>query len=463
MRIALLNDLRQPGVLAAALGARLVSYGGVSGKIEGIATHSDEVEKGDLFVCLAGEKVHGLSYVGAALQHGARALLCSGEPPTDIGACYVLYCDDPIEALLRAARVYRTEIGARVIAVTGSTGKTTVKEAISSVLGGVPHSQGNFNSVIGMPLSVLSMPRAPYWVLELGINRVGEMKRMAGAISPDVAVITNVGSAHIGRFGDLPTVMSEKMELARALPENGVLVLPSELPVSLLSVPVCHILRTGSLHGADICATRVESGEWGVRCDILSDYRNIKDLRWPVPGQIGLSVICLASAVGICENRSAREIRDGLDIAGMNALRMRRETVGEYLLLDDTYNASPEAMGAALEALQLLAKGRPTVAVLGDMHELGAYAPALHEAVGVFAARYGTSALLAYGQYADTIRRGALSGGMSPECIRVYDIGEGKRLAEELKMLLPRGAVVLFKASRMTAMDEVLAQVRRVL
>lgn len=463
MRISLPNDLRHPAALAAALGAHLAVRGKAEGQIVGIATHSDEVEKGDLFACLAGEHGNGLSYARAALQRGARALLCSGEPSADIGECYVLYCKDPVDALLRAAAAYRAKVRARVIAVTGSTGKTTVKEAIAAVLGGVPRSKGNFNSTVGMPLSVLSMPNAPYWVLELGINRVGEMKRMAGALSPDIAVITNVGSAHIGHFGDLSTVMSEKMELAQALSEHGVLVLPSELPLSLLSLPACRVLRVGALHGADICATNVQMGEWGITCNLRSSETEIKNLQWPIPGQIGLSVICLAGAVGISEGRHAKEIREGLLLAGACTPRMKREIVGEYLLLDDTYNASPEAMAAALESLQLLANGRPTVAVLGDMQELGAYAPALHEAVGAFAARYGTGSLFAYGQYADAVCLGALRGGMLSESVHAYAREDGELLAKDLIRMLPQGAAVLFKASRRTAMDRVLEKVRRML
>ena len=233
MRIDLPLGWRTPEKVAFLFGTNVCRVGNPRGEITGIATHSAEVRPGDLFLCLSGKRQSGVAFIDEALRRGAIAILAPtfAEPSAN---CFFLPCENAELALLGAAAVYRKEIGARVIAVTGSAGKTTVKEAIAAVLGNVPHSEANYNSLVGMPLSVLSLPRAAYWVLELGINARGEMRKMASALSPDVAVITNVGSAHIGGLGDFATILEEKLEIVRALSPRGTLILPTGIPVAFV-------------------------------------------------------------------------------------------------------------------------------------------------------------------------------------------------------------------------------------
>lgn len=457
MRISLPEALRKPQHLAALLGATLKGTGdGV--EIQGIATHSSEVRDGDLFVCLEGAHTSGVAYASQALHQGAYGLLLPYNREIS-GEFLSFCCEDTTEALLHAAAAYRRESGVRVVAVTGSTGKTTVKEAIAAVLGNVPHSEGNFNSRIGMPLSVLSMRPASHWVLELGINAIGEMYEMASALSPDVAVITNVGSAHIGAFGDFATLLSEKLALARALRPSGMLVVPSELPLSALH-SLCRTVRMGEAPDVDARIENERTDSMGTHCDLTLDDQSITDLYWPIPGRIGASVIGLAGAVGILEGRTESEIRDGLLDAGKRTPRLKRECVGSRLFLDDCYNASPEAMIASLEVLASIGAKRPLVAVLGDMCELGVYAPTLHDAVGVFAARLGLSALYTYGEEAMTVASGAARVGMPRERIHKYRECEKEALVSALIHDLPEGAAILFKASHRMAMADILQAVR---
>ena len=456
MRIALPNGLRDAQRLAYLLGASCACVR-PSFSICGIATHSGEVQKGDLFVCLSGTRTNGAAYIGEAVENGAAAILAAQDALQEFRVP-TFYCDDVVGALLRAAAAYRKEIAARVIAVTGSCGKTTVKEAIAAVLGNVPHSEGNFNSRIGMPLSVLSMPSASHWVLELGINACGEMREMAEALSPDVAVITNVGSAHIGAFGDFSTLLSEKLEIAHALGKEGVLILPEQLPAATLHAS-CRVVRVGDAAGDAVTCKKRES-EAGICCDLSFGDRCVTDLCWPIPLQIGASVIGLAGAVGILEGRSDEEIRQGLLVAGARTPRLRRESVGECIFLDDCYNASPEAMITSLEVLAKIGEGRPLVAVLGDMAELGAYAAALHDAVGAFAAKLPLFTLYTYGKEAMAIADGAARMGMSRDHIRRYHEHERAALIDALMEELPTDAAVLYKASHKMAMADILQAVK---
>lgn len=456
MRIALPNGLRNAQRLAHLLGASCACVR-PSFSICGIATHSGEVQKGDLFVCLSGTRTNGAAYIGEAVANGAAAILVAQDAWQEY-AVPALFCEDVVVALLRAATAYRKEAAARVIAVTGSCGKTTVKEAIAAVLGNVPHSEGNFNSRIGMPLSVLSMPSASHWVLELGISACGEMREMAEALSPDVAVITNVGSAHIGAFGDFSTLLSEKLEIARALEKEGVLILPEQLPAATLRAS-CRVVRVGDVAGDAVTCKKRES-EAGICCDLSFGDRCVTDLCWPIPLQIGASVIGLAGAVGVLEGRSDEEIRQGLLVAGARTPRLRRESVGERIFLDDCYNASPEAMITSLEVLAKIGEGRPLVAVLGDMAELGAYAAALHDAVGAFAAKLPLFALYTYGKEAMVIADGAARMGMSRDRIRRYHEHERAALIDALTKELPTDAAVLYKASHKMEMADILQAVK---
>ena len=206
MRIDLSGALRDPCYLADLLGAVIAGQGNGATQICGMATASGEVQRGDLFVALQGEHADGNDYLPQALEAGAIAVLSEKKHLNVPRGIWYFQCEDIAHALLMAAGKWRDICGAFVVGVTGSAGKTTTKEAIAAVLGDVPHNEGNYNSMVGMPLSVLSFPQSEFWVCELGINHVGEMEKMSRALRPDLGVITNVGSAHIGHFGDFSTL-----------------------------------------------------------------------------------------------------------------------------------------------------------------------------------------------------------------------------------------------------------------
>ena len=454
MRIELYEGLRSPAALAAALGATVKAVGDPPPAVTGIATDSREVRKGDLFVALAGEHTDGARFIGDALWRGAAAILSRPDAPAPCGDFWHFAVVSPEKALLDAAMRRRRESGAFVIAVTGSSGKTTVKEAIAALLGAA-HSEGNYNSTLGMPLSVLSFPDAPCWVAELGINHAGEMEPMARALAPDLAVITNVGTAHIGLFGGREILIEEKCKIAAGVKEGGALLLPDDLQIPTFLAPFGGIFRVGTTDAADFRAENIVMGQKGVCCDLRGRGRVITNLAWPIPGRVGVSVIALVGVVGILLDRTDDEIRAGLLRAGAATPRMRQVSLGNALLLDDTYNASPESMIAALEILGYLAGDRPCVAVLGDMLELGDFTRSLHEAVGKNAAGAGLSALYTYGKAAAALADGAENKGMPSERIRRFAPGEEGALAEALSPLTRRPCAILFKASHAMRLDRV--------
>ena len=459
MRIDLPVDLQVAQELADLFGAIFVMKGEAPHAICGISTDTRELREGDLFLALRGERTNGALFLQEALNKGASALLVSSEVVLPCGNYCALVCEDCEAALLRAAGEYRRRIGARVIAITGSAGKTTAKEAISSVLGGVPHNAENYNSGIGMPLSVLSFPKADVWVCELGINHVGEMERMSRALSPDVALITNVGDAHIGNFGNYLTLVTEKLMISKGLREGGFLLVPSELGELCACGGAYRTFTFGE--NAELGVENIFMDQNGVRCDFCTSERVITNLAWPIAGRIGLGVIAACAAVGFLFGRSDQQIRMGLLHAGAHAPRMKSFYVRERLVLEDCYNASPRAVVAAMESLRYMAAGRACVAVLGDMLELGAHSRSLHYELGEELVHCGVGALFTCGCAAYEIARGALHAGMPASLVHCFAGEEIEELANAVWHKTPRNCAILIKASHAMHFERVGEALRR--
>ena len=454
MRVLPAAPLCEISVLAEALGAKITPVGTPRARICGIATHAAECTQGDLFLAMRGKQTCGIRFAAEALANGAGAILTDTPFTPPVGSYWLLSVPDIAGALLSAAAFWRSRLSARVVAVAGSTGKTTVKELIAAVLSEkytVKKSMGNYNSGVGMPLTLLSMSDADYAVLELGINARGEMAVLARALSPDIALLTNVGSAHVGNFRDGQELLLEKLAVAEGLTPDGWLLLPEALPIGKGIAP--HICRVGVGRNADALATQVRYGSFGTVATVQVGKLCIPDLSWPVAGRIGLSCLLFAAAVGSLASMNESEIRAGVARAAALTPRMRRVVLGERILIDDTYNASPEAMLLALEGLSYMAEGRPMAAVLGDMGELGDKSRLYHETVGMLAAGSGLEGLYLFGEHAGAYARGAGNAGLSCERIFAFGRDEGEALVQCLCKTLPKNATVLFKASRKVALD----------
>lgn len=455
MRIELCHRLRDPRALADALGARLL---GECKTVRGLSTDSREVREGDLFVALRGAHTDGGDYLPQAVANGAAGVLTDGTLCCERGL--TLTVPSVTVALLRAAGEQRARSRAFAVAVSGSTGKTTAKEGIATILaqmGHVEKTEGNFNSTLGLPLSVLSFEKADFWVCELGISHSGEMLPMAKAICPDLAVLTGVGHAHIEHFADRNELLFEKAQIAACMRDGGRLLIPQDLPITAFPCEESVLFRTGK----DFRLERISHTPMGVRGDLIASDRVITNLGWPIPGAVGVATLTTVAAAGLLAGATEDAVRLGLEVAGRETPRMRRYFVGTRLFVQDCYNASPEATVGALEVLTHLAPHRPLVAVLGDMLELGDHASKLHFAVGQAVARLGFSCLVAYGDHAEQLAKGAMASGMTEARIRVFSKGREAALIDCACKEIPTDAAVLFKASGRMGMKEICEEIGR--
>lgn len=456
MRIELCGLLRSTERLAEALGAEIR---GPITPLCGIATHSDEVRPGDLFVALQGKNESGLAYLERAFLMGAVGAIAPRAACLPAEKLH-LAVEDVAAALLHAAAYRRRMSRAFVIAISGSTGKTTAKEGIVALLrrkGSVCGTAGNFNSSVGFPLTLLSFEESDYFVVELGISHVGEMAAMASCAMPDLALLTNVGTAHLGQFGDRSILVAEKLKLTAFLSDRGKCILPISLQNEPLPCARERVLWHGA--GGQIRLDNIVNTENGVRGDLTVADRVITNIGWQVPGRSGAAAATVIAGVGALLGIEDEALRHALWLAGERTPRMQMRWADGYLLIDDCYNASPDSVEGALEALFYRARGRQTVAVLGDMLELGAHSRALHLRVGRAVAEQGIGDLFTLGEQAKWYAEGAIGAGMSADRVFCFAKDEKEALISALKARIPRGAVVLLKGSggmRMRVLAEML-------
>ena len=448
-----------------------------------ICTDSREADKDTLFVALPGERVDGHRFLPAAAELGARVFLCArGRCPEALpSGCVAILVEDTEVALARMAAAWRDEALAdtAIVAVTGSVGKTTTKEMLWGVLSAgeeVPAPQavfkkdGNFNSTVGLPLSVLEIPAGtPAAVLEMGMSARGEIASMSAAVRPDIGVVANIGSSHLERLGTRENIALAKLEIADGLREGGILLLNGDEPLlrpDAIRVP--HGLKVLYVSLADapyaaFCVKDIRVRDSGTEFSLVTPDGILTALVVPTPGVHMVWAAAFSAAVGHLCGLTAEQIRRGLLAYRPAAMRQTLRAVGNVTFLEDYYNAAPESMQAALSVLSLTAKGR-RVAVLGDMRELGTDSVAMHRQVGEAAVRFGVDFLVTVGDLGAEIAAGARAAGLDQSAIcHVPDTSayeaEGPRLAE----LLQANDTVLFKASRAIGLEALVGHVEAAL
>ena len=409
------------------------------------------LKPGQLFIVLQGAR-DGHDFIPAAMDKGAAAVLCSRK----VGDYPAIYVDDPRKALGDIARQELKRIKARVVAVTGSVGKSTTKEMIASVLSStfkVSKTPANHNNDIGMPMAVLSMPLdTEVAVLEMGMNHFREIAYLSDIAHPDVAVIINIGTMHIEFLGSQLGIRQAKMEIVEGMSPNGMLLLNGDdtLLRCLDQKPQQRITYFGRSEGCDVQAFAVSQDG-----DKLRFRAEAGKLSFPVElsleGEHFVSDAMAAIAVGLKLAVPSERIVESL--AGFQNMSGRQEIfrTGDYTIINDCYNAGPESMAAALGVLG----NRPgrRIAVLGDMLELGDCAQAEHYKVGRIAAEKA-DLVFAYGPHAVRVIDGTITGGMPENMGRAFDSRE--EMAKALKRAARPGDVLLFKASRGMHLEQVL-------
>ena len=382
--------------ICAAVGGTLLQDSGAP--VTGVTTDSRAVQPGQLFIPLVGERFDGHAYISKALDGGAAGCLTAREPETLLpGKLYIQVADTRL-ALKALASWYRDKFDLPVVQVTGSAGKTTTKEMIASVLSqryNTLRTEGNFNNDIGAPLTLLRlMPEHQAAVIETGMNHFGEIRYLGEMVRPDIAVITNVGDAHIENLGNTRQgILRAKCEIFENLTPEGIAVLNGDDELlNTVTLPQT-ILRCGAGDGCDVRITDIDDrGLEGVACTVTiegEDYR----LTTSAPGRYMIYPMAMAAAIGRRLGLTGEEIAAG--VAAYTTVGSRMHLIrlpGERLVIDDCYNANPQSMA---EGLRMLAASpaRHRVAVLGDMGELGQLTAQAHRDMGALTRRLGLTAV----------------------------------------------------------------------
>ncbi len=425
-------------------------------EIRGVSTDSRQIQPGQLFVPLRGEKFDGHDYIAAALQNGAAAVLSAVPLGPDVPAVYV---DDTLKAFGKLAAGYRSSLKAKVVAITGSVGKTTTKEMLAGILSTtyrVWKTQENHNNNIGLPQTILAAPEdTEYLVLELGMNHFGEMSRLTAIAKPDTVLIINIGSMHIEHLGSREGILRAKLEILEGLRPGGTAVFCGDEPLlwGVQNVRAEHILYFGiENEKCDILARDVEALTGGTRFSIDGLGARF-DVYVPAEGRHTVHNALAAAAVALSCGVKPVHIQQALSRFQNPGMRQKTYEAKGYTIIDDCYNAGPESMEAAILVLgDKKTEGRK-IAVLGDMLELGDRSPAEHYRVGRIAANK-IHMIFAYGTYGDRVVSGAITGGMSNRNACSFDTRE-----ELVNMLVSRarpGDVLLFKGSRGMQMEKIL-------
>lgn len=429
--------------------------------ISEISIDSREVGDRTLFVAVRGENTDGHKYIESAQKNGAVCVMCEKIPEGYTGD-YILV-DDTIKAISDIAAYRREEIDPFTVGVTGSVGKTTTKEFISYVLAEkypTHKSGGNFNTVYGISLTLAALSEYHRAVVaEMGMSALGEISQLTRIARPNVAVITNIGTAHLEALGSRENICRAKLEITEGLKEGGTLVYNADEPLlwnkrEIYKKAVSFGLKNS---GADYLGTNIRTVGKTTVFDISYLGKTVKDVTLPTIGEHNVYNALAAYIVGSLAGLTEGEIRAGLCNYTPSGMRQRIYDSNGYTVIEDCYNASPESMKASLSVLSQLGRERRTVAVLGEMRELGADSDALHKSVGKYVASLGIDRLYTYGNSAVEIAVGALEGGMDESAIVGYNqTGEPERLAEILKRELKESDIVLFKASRAVALEKVI-------
>ena len=438
--------------IAGAVGGSLRGEGTVTA----VSTDSRAIPAGSLFVPLRGERFDGHAYIPQALAAGAAGCLCEKLPETLAADKFYIQVPDTRLALKALASWYRGLFDIPFIQITGSVGKTTTKEMVAAVISQrykVLATKGNFNNDIGVPLTLFGLERAHQAaVIESGMNHFGEIRYLGEMIRPDIAVITNIGDAHIEYLGSREGILRAKREIFENLrPETGLAVLNGDDELlKALKLPFDTVLCG---LGGD-CGVRVKDvadhGVQGISCTVVTE-RGAYPLEIPALGAHMVYPAAMAVAIGERLGLGAEEIRRGVAAYRPAGSRMHIIRCPQNrILLDDCYNANPQSMAAAL---RILAKERNTVAVLGDMGELGELSEPAHRQVGALARELGVGTLVAVGEKAKAVAQGA--AGMD---VRWFPTVE--QAMDAIAGLFRPGVVLLVKASHAMRFERIVAELQ---
>ncbi len=450
--------------IASAMGGTLVS-GTPDKYIQGISTDSRNIEKGDIFLALKGEIYDGHNFLKDAVNGGASGVIV--EEDTNIGKpvlenyLAVISVPSTLKALGDLASWWRKQWGGRLIGITGSNGKTTTKEITASILSlgrRTMKSPGNFNNLVGLPLSILSLNfDHQQAVLEMGMNRPGEIARLTQIAGPDIAVITNTAKVHLEGVGDFKGVAKAKGEMLEMMPGDSTAVLNGDdesYPVLARLFPG-NIVSFGLGRKNHVRAENISLIENRSQAfDICIDDKRFR-VKINIPGVHNVYNALAGASVANCLSLPEEMISLGLERFVPLEGRFQISNLDRGIsLIDDTYNSNPSSLAAALKTVRDIAgSGKDLIVGLGEMMELGAEAPELHFQAGEMIAKAGAGYLVVMGQHGPNVLDGARKGGMKPGLVK-FAVTHSE-MADAIKANAKEADIIFLKGSRKAALDRV--------
>lgn len=440
--------------------------------VEGVAWDSREVEPGCAFLAVAGEKVDGNDYIPDAIDAGAVLVIATREPTDEEMAlacradAVIVVVGDHLRAMDELASCYRSQLDATVIGVTGSSGKTTTKDMIATILGEefrTTATLSNQNNELGVPGTVLSAaPDCEMLVVEMGMRGLGQIEGLCRTVRPTIGIITNIGTAHEELLGSRENIARAKSELISALPDGeGVAVLNGDDPFTPMVMDFArvgergiHTILYGMGDGCTVRASEVEYSALG-HPSFKITFPNGRQGRVTLPlmGEHNVMNALGAAAVAFACDMPIERICNALRLVKPQHMRQEVVEAGGVRIVNDAYNANPDSMRAALSLFEVMEAGGRKVAVLGDMGELGSDEARLHEEVGAACAEAGVDLLVTIGELARHIAAGARLAGMPASAI--IECSDVDAAVSALEPELAPGDVVLVKASRFMGLEKV--------
>jgi len=448
------------GEIAAAMQGKLMNAA-ADYEITGVSIDSRSIRHGDMFIALRGESFDGHDFVASAAEKGVALVITEKEPEQAIPHILV---GDSLKALQDIARHYRKKFNIPFVAVTGSSGKTTTKDMIASVLSRkyeVLKTEGNLNNAIGLPLMLLRLEHShEIAVLEMGMNRTGEIELLSDIVRQDIAVISNVGIAHIEYLGSRENILKAKLEIFSYFNEGNIAVINGDNDMlSGMQSDSYKIVRYGLEPENDIQAIHInEKGEAGIDFTVALDGAS-ETFNVPLPGIHNVYNALSAISIARLFDMDAESIRKGL--AGFKPSKNRMDiltTTGGIKIINDVYNANPESMRAALNVLKgYTAEGR-RIFISGDMLELGDISEKEHYGIGAYAASNGIDMIASIGNFSGAVVKGAEAAGLDRKDLFAFP--DKETAAPQLKKMLRPGDVLLVKGSRGMKLEYIVDYIR---
>lgn len=452
--------------IAKATGGKLL-YGDSGSLVSGVSIDSRSVASGMVFFALKGERADGHDYIPEAVKAGCTAIVVEREDTikVELGASRVpaiIKVPDSEKALQDLAAWYLTLFNLYKIGVTGSTGKTTTKEMLHCILSEkykTVCNKGNFNNLIGLPLSVFEVDRTTEAaVFEMGMDMPEEIHRLAEIVRPDVAVITNIGISHLARLGSRDNIFKAKMEICDFMNKDNILVINGDNDL-LSTIPIdrtYRVLKIGSKDDADICICNTKDmGEKGISFR-LSKGEEYADFKIGAPGLHNSMNAALAVGAALCIGIDMDKAVTGLGNFTNTDKRLHIISARGMKIIDDTYNASPDSMRVALDVLAGI-KSLRKIAILGDMFELGEEEEKYHREVGDYASQKGIDVIISVGKNAEQISIAAKESGT-----QAFHFESKDMLINVMSQWVRKGDAILIKGSRGMAMDEIAKQLMEI-